>query len=622
MPKLSLLTEGLKHGWATGVLLGLLDAVTRVIAKNFEWFELYLALLLPGIIGAVLFGLIGGLLSAIAHSTGRERVISGGRLYSLGTMALLLCIGGGVLLRHRLLTSPTPGPVLLEAAALILLVAAAVTALRRQSIAAASKLHRLYRGAALVVGQTVSFATLFILTALPIDLYLSYGQLPPTAAPAVPPRSNVAGKPYKNLILISLDTVRADRLSLYSPDLETTPFLKQIGERAAVFENALATSSWTLPSHASIFTGQTVAQHDTDAHTMRLSEQALTLTEILQRAGYLTTGFVGGPYCKSKYGFGQGFDHLEDRLDFFEYHTTFDRFGAARLLRFQLPAVWRYLFRADGRRTGRELNKAVLPWLKSPPQKPFFLFINYFDAHDPYDFAPEFLPRFTGRSCDYRTLSKRLEKIYYGGALRYDYQTIPTEERECLLAYYDSQLFYLDQRVAELFETLQSTGLLEDSVVVLVGDHGEEFFDHGGVLHRQTLYQEVLKVPLLLYAPGLLAPARYSQNVSIVDVLPTVLTLLGVNAAAPTAGINLIEAGGLRQLDERSLTAALHGNAALEGIDLKAVIQGRFKLVLASKPAPRIPNALYDLEADPQEQVNLWDREVPVREKLFEALQD
>jgi arylsulfatase A-like enzyme len=337
----------------------------------------------------------------------------------------------------------------------------------------------------------------FLLGALaPLALAACGGEPEP---PAPPPEPLV-----RNLLLISLDTLRADRLGVYGSENDTSPVLDELASRSIVFQNAVAECSWTIPSHLTMLTGLYPSNHGVQDDKTRLPLDVATLAELLQAEGVRTFGEADGAYLSRPKMFGRGFD---------EYRSE------RRGLRVILPAVDSALRgMAEGDR--------------------YFGFVHSYDIHCPYDPPLRFRHAFHGEGSEPIDVDGRCPNLTFNkmdltpGQVRYI--------SDC----YDGGVLYVDTMLGEFLKRLESTGVLADTALLFVSDHGEEFQEHGRIGHQATLHVEQLRVPMILYVPGL-APQVIEEPVGLADVMPTVLELLGV---APPAG-----------LDGRSLVPLLRG---------------------------------------------------------------
>ena len=353
-------------------------------------------------------------------------------------------------------------------------------------------------------------------------------------APLLRRRGRCDGR--RNLIIVSLDTVRADHLSAHGYPRPTTPFLDQLAAESAWFRCASSTSSYTLPAHASLFTGQHPTRHGAHSESAgrnRIrSDRSDLLAVQLRDAGWLTAAFTGGVYLRANFGFAQGFD----RYDMTDLALPLDTDRARKLPRPGDPGF-------NERYRRQRPWEHALNWIRTHADAPFFLFLHTYIAHE-YVASPEHEARFLS-SCQ-SNLAR--------GDLRFvrdlTLTAKPTAaDMQRYIDAYDATLREADARIGELLEVLRQTALDERTVVVVVSDHGEEFLDHGGVNHGRTLYEEMVRVPLLMRVPGSL-PREIDAPVSLLDVSPTLVELFGLAATHPQDGrslLALIEGGALPQ---------------------------------------------------------------------------
>lgn len=369
-----------------------------------------------------------------------------------------------------------------------------------------------------------------------------------------------------SVLLISLDTVRADRLGCYGHARPTTPSLDRFARDSVRFERAFSPESWTLSAHASLLTGLYPAAHGVD-ETHALSPGVRTLAEALRGAGHATLAVVDRVvWLHPRYGFARGF-----------------------------LAYWRT---PDDARVKVD---AALRWLDAVGEAPFFLFVHFFDAHSdtrelPYEAEPRDLELMAGwyrgpfRGCEAELgcATRYLEGLRERGQ-------VPASERlELLASWYDAGLRSLDREVGRLLSGLEARGRLGDTVVVVTADHGEELFEHGEPLHRQS-YEECMAVPLLVRAPGV-APATCGVPVSLVDLAPTVLELCGAPAvrAQGRSLVPLLTGGVLEPAREIVLVEDEGGTLGLRS-DAFAVVPAdgeRWLFDMLADPGQRSPAAL------------------------------
>lgn len=379
-----------------------------------------------------------------------------------------------------------------------------------------------------------------------------------------------------NVVLYVVDTVRADRLGVYGYGKPTSPRLDAFATDALVFENAYAQSSWTRPAVASLFTGLLPPAHRTVGRRSVLPEEAVTLAEILAAHGYEGLGLVRNPNVGRAFGFAQGFTR----------------------------------FRSEDRERDETMLDRVRLWLdeRQDAEAPFFLFLHAIDPHGPYDPAPEFEEMFDagGAPAHYRTVR------YLLGLNRGDVEAEPGTA-EALSRLYDAEVAQNDRAFGDLLDELEARGLAGGAAVIYLSDHGEEFAEHGRWEHGLSLYEEVLRVPLVMRLPGVPA-RRVEEPAQHVDVLPTLLGYLGIEAP-PTDGRDLLAA---RRRGDAPLDVYTHLD--VDGHRAASVIRGRFKLVLPQSPSQGTAPMLFDLEADPGELEDLAAARPDVVERMLALL--
>ncbi len=379
--------------------------------------------------------------------------------------------------------------------------------------------------------------------------------------------------PAENLLLVSFDTTRADRLSAYGYPLPTSPNVDALARRGSLFTNAFTHAPSTLPSHCSLLTGLLPPGHGVRANgRFHLAEEHLTLAEILRERGFATAAVVGALPLDERFGLGQGFDL---------YDGDFQGGDQAR-------GVWLGHSFAVFQRDAREVTERALAWL-AERDGPWFLFVHYFDPHAPYDAPAPFSERFADP--------------------------------------YDAEIAYADHHLGRLLDTVAGRG--EGTLVALTADHGEGLGEHGEDAHNRYLYNSTIRVPLVVALDGeVRAGARIESAASHVDVVPTVLELLGVEDVPALAGRSL--AAALRGAEEGEpprpvYSETLEWTLGIDrGIEVRSLVHGRYKLVRSDVEKDGESFTvfeLYDLAADPGELKNLARRDVELRDRMARALE-
>lgn len=361
-----------------------------------------------------------------------------------------------------------------------------------------------------------------------------------------------------NVILISIDTLRADHLGCYDYDRPTTPNLDRLCEDSVVFSESIAHAPSTLHSHASILTSLIPHHHGAGwGGKTRLSPEALSLAEIAQQAGLATAAFTGGGQMDRIFGLDQGFD-------------TYQQPGAAHFY---------------------GTVKRASEWLETRPNRPFFLFLHTYETHHPYEPDQRFLELFEK---DYS--GDLPDQISVGLLREINRKERPLEEGdlEHIINTYDAEIRSMDEGLQHLIAFLQENSLYEDTMIVFTSDHGEEFGEHGRIgWHSHSLYDELLKVPLIVKFPNQEhGGTRVEDQVGGIDIAPTVLAALGLPAPEVFQGKDLTPLAAGAGMESRAVISRI--DRALDK-DINSIRKPGWKLYR---------NQLFDLEADPQE---LWD---------------
>lgn len=394
-----------------------------------------------------------------------------------------------------------------------------------------------------------------------------------------------------NVVLISIDTLRADHLGGYGYRRKTSPNLDALAARGVLFENAVAPSSWTLPSHASLLSGVSPYRHGAVSAASRIRDDVPLLAELLRAHGYHTVAFVNAPFVGSSYGFARGFERFDERYE---------------------------QRRRDLAARHRDLIDAV-----DGLEPPFFLFVHYMDVHTPYRPPKEF----NVFAKDKRS-SEVLRDVGVGSvvelrnAAREGRFAMSDADRDRLRDLYDGEILALDAHLGTFLATLE--GRHPDTLVIVTADHGEEFLEHGAFGHGDTLYEEVLRVPLIVAGPGVARGVRAATLATSVDVVPTVLESVGAAVPEGLDGRSLrpvLRAGGAGTAAARDLrtgVVALH-TASSDGTRALRGVRGEGRKLLHDDLRKTVE--LYDLDSDPAERTNLARATTdPVLERALAAL--
>lgn len=419
-----------------------------------------------------------------------------------------------------------------------------------------------------------------------------------------------------NVLLIVLDTVRAASLSLHGYSRRTTPNLDRYAARGVVFERAYSTSSWTLPSHASMFTGRWSHELTADWDTA-LDGRYPTVAEVLRQAGWHTGGFVANTFYGSwEHGLSRGFTRYDDYRSSPSQVLASSALGQALgcATRNEYGCWWRDELRwyeLLGRRPAGHVLSAFLNWLDDRgAERPFFAFLNLFDAHAPY------LP-----PAPYDTLFG--PKRNRGNPMHLDlpgWRWTP-EAVEYERDAYDGAIAYLDAQLGRLFETLEARGVLETTLVIVTSDHGEEFMEHGVMTHGNSLYGPSLHVPLMVMLPGRAAGGRrVAEAVSVRDIPATILDVLHMPSGdIPGRSLRgLWESAGPEVPMPEPVLARLTGRSfrpehyPVAHGDMESIIMDGWHYIRRGDGAVE----LFDINDDPWETVELRQSQASIADSL------
>ncbi|MHA1568229.1 MAG: sulfatase [Alphaproteobacteria bacterium] len=397
-----------------------------------------------------------------------------------------------------------------------------------------------------------------------------------------------AKKPH--IILVIIDTLRADHVTSYGYERPTTPHFEDLAHQAILFENTQAPASWTVPSMNSLFTGVYPWSHgvvyaETQAGSVqtqqKLSDRFVTLAETLQARGYETYGISANYHMHEQYGAAQGFD-------FYKTFSFSDREPVDRQFRFWLPQIERAVKR----------------------KKPYFLYIHYFDPHHPYKKVGAFTDRIN-RDIDLEEARKyAIEGFAELAQQRFFFEN--PDKMQLLVDLYDGEIAATDDSLGRLLKELPE---FENAVIVVTSDHGEAFGEHENMIHGRDLYVETVRVPLIIRLPhDQHAELRIKDHVSLVDLYPTLAALAGAKIPEYLEGYDLAPLWSGKSLPERNLFTMTRRVVELTWY---GIIGPRYKLVFLDS---RNQYELYDMLEDPTEQRNIFQQNPDIAAKLRKLL--
>jgi arylsulfatase A-like enzyme len=391
---------------------------------------------------------------------------------------------------------------------------------------------------------------------------------------------------YPNIVLITIDTLRSDHCTPYGYNQSTTPFMSALAQQGTLFENVYAPMPTTGPSHATMFTSRYPISHGVVKNGYVLPENELTLAEILRKNGYSTGAIVSSYAVNSKFGLKQGFDFYEEQ---------FIKNASSKLTHWQGMDV-EGLFD----RRAEETTATVTKWLKAQKKKPFFLWIHYFDPHGPYDPPTTFKNKFQRLDSD--------------------------PETNKMLTAYDGEIGYTDDEIQKVVRYIDQQELADDTLLILTADHGEGLGQHNHLHHGMFLYEEAMRVPLVIRWPQKVpAGLRIANRVELLDLSPTILDIAGVQAKnANYQGRSLktllSNPSQSRQSRPIFLQRRLYENEKYKGKPIVgeklAVLIDQWKYIEALKEKSV---ELYDLSSDPAE-LNDISRDHPDKVRRFSLM--
>jgi arylsulfatase A-like enzyme len=429
-----------------------------------------------------------------------------------------------------------------------------------------------------------------------------------------------------NVMVVLIDTLRADHLGAYGYDRPTSPNFDALAPESVLFDRTTAQAAWTKPSVASLMTGVFVHKHGVISSRDALGTDRATLAEAMRRRGYRTVAFSSNPWITPEFRFDRGFDQFESGramgaqlTNLYKLLRRADRALAAHGVAANLSgwAFWGTSANLSNSERDRLLADAAVEWIEAQHDDPFFLYVHLIGPHDPYDPPADYVRRFRGPQWDGHVDRKvppaRVQTIFDHAA------PLPEPERAALVAQYDAAIAYADTQLGRLVDALRRSGQLDHTLLVVTADHGEEFYEHQNWRHGNQLYNEVVHVPLAFHLPGRLAPTHRQDLSMLVDIFPTVVDLVDQSP---------VEKG----LDGRALFAASSPGTPtafaehwwFEGGTYvsRMVRQGDLKLQETHDEARgQERSELFDLAGDTLEQRNLLENRSAVSENEMGELQ-
>ncbi|TKX86683.1 DUF229 domain-containing protein [Halorubrum sp. SS5] len=403
-----------------------------------------------------------------------------------------------------------------------------------------------------------------------------------------------------NIILLSIDALRADHLGAHGYDRETSPFLDELADRELEFTTAISASSHTREAVPALLSGRYPDVFAANGYRY----VPKTVADRLSEAGFRTAGFHSNPYVSRAYGYDSGFDTFDDDLVL----------GRNRFVALAQRALNKFVLnKGEYHARAAEINDWSLSWLDSiDDDRAFFLWNHYMDPHGPYN------PPTNYTYADRELSNDEAQTLYQKTIDRPD--EITDEERQSLIDVYDGEIRYLDDQLRAFFDALDDRGLLEESLIVVTADHGDAFGEHGYYTHPRYLHEALVHVPLIVSPPGERGSETVTTPVSTLDIVPTILEYAD-EAETELPREPLVNRDGELVYDDGVVFASATGEDKHEGIRRFAARGERWKAVLEREidSGEIVSEGVYDLVEDPKEQSELHPEEADVME-FFEEL--
>ncbi|MEM1418902.1 MAG: sulfatase, partial [Myxococcota bacterium] len=398
-----------------------------------------------------------------------------------------------------------------------------------------------------------------------------------------PPMVTPEPRQAKNVVVLLIDTLRASKLKPWNPESRVrTPVIDQLADSSVVFERAMSTDNWTKPSVAGIFTGLHPTDHGANTQAAILSDDALTLPEHFEANGFRTAGFVANGYVSGRFGFRQGFED------------------------------YRNFIREEASTEAEDVFRIAGDWAVEHKDERFFLYIQTIDPHVPYDPDAEYVSMYDRRSNYEGIVSpRRTGELLVGAKERPPSVVFTASDQRRLRALHDGEITQHDLWLGKFIERLKEVGAWEDTLLVIVSDHGEEFDEHGSWGHGHSIYQELLHVPLLVHQAGSLPARRVAPTVSTMDIAPTVVELAGLPPMPDITARSLVPlAFGQEPYGPQLAMAEFREERrVIFADDWKFFVRGN------------LTAAMFDLNADPNEENQLDVHEHPIAARYLRVMQ-
>lgn len=598
------------YGFLIGSIIGLIDIISKIVVWSFEWFEFYLSLF-TSIAAVMLFFITLFVIIEIFKKVTKLKITKEKlcAFYLISSVLFFLIFYVFLFLKVNYINLFIyTGMFLIFLIAMLYGIA---NLFNQRSPLFQIILYFENKRIKKILENYIFMVIVFIVISFIMDIYLL------NHTPSL--TSDKSVQDYPNILLITIDTLRADSMSLYGYPLDTTPNLNNFAKDAVVFENAAGTASWTLASMTSIFTGKYIYNHNTTWRSQIVGKDETLLAEILRKRGYSTTGIVAECGVKARLNIAKGFSFYKDRLDFFEFQWVYNDFSIRKILNI-IPGMRTFIFRSDGERTADEINKDAFKWLDKNKDQTFFLYLHYNDPHYPYTLGKEFRNNFLDEQLnllDVWEVNLNINRLFHPLGR---YKNISEYYINTGKKLYDTEIFYWDYHFNKLLNELDRLGLANETIIIITADHGEEFYEHEGFAHQFSLYEEIIHVPLIIYYPKEFKPNRFNERISTMDIFSTILDILDIEEPDNIDSVSLVPLmKGKGKIGRDYVLSELYGRFEYNETFQQAISLKNWKLIEVY-PQGFINSSLFNLKSDPQEKKNLYDINIKQREILRKYL--
>ncbi len=479
--------------------------------------------------------------------------------------------------------------------------------------------------------EKLAYKSIKIIIIISLLLIVAFISFYPSSSTEIRPIKSIK-KPSLNIIFLLVDALRADHLSCYGYSKNTSPNIDQIAKEGILFSNAFANSSWTKPTTATIFSSLYLSSHNVNNVSTGLSEEATILFEPIKKYGYSTGIFSSNNFVAPLYGFDQGVDYFYTFKPSITLRLSIGliirKIGTLNSYTYKVYNIFRKLEQLILSRhivdiTADGLNRCFLDWIDSLNGERFFAYIHYMEVHGPYTPPPPYDKMFFPSS-KVSLLKPALKIRPVRSAFEHMPETMSFEEkREFLISQYDGEIRWLDASIGKLIEQLKKKNILDETLIIITADHGEEFFEHSNWGHSsRNLFDELIHIPLIMRYPKKLPPgAKIDALIQQVDLMPTIFDFCDIplSSCKMSQGHSIIPLFKENEKNYINKFVISESYKASENNLRRSIRNQKNKLILSNIDS-KIELLLFDLKNDPEEQINIVESDLTNRTYLLQNL--